>query len=252
MRPADRRSGRAARDVFERDGMLVRLGVFEAAELGALVEHFSATHRAQPGAVPTRAREGTTALAADWQRILEPHRVDATARRLLLDPRLMASVAELAGEPVFGLQTMWYWKPPGSLGQALHCDEQYVRSVGGRCVGAWLAVDRSDRGNGCLSVVRGSHRVMVRSTRAADPARSFSRRELVVPDGLTPEPVEMNPGDVLFFDGRLIHGSEPNHSEDRWRRAFAAHYLPRSVASCAREYWPLLDGDGRAVRPGEL
>jgi len=35
----------------------------------------------------------------------------------------------------------------------------------------------------------------------------------------------MQPGDVLFVDGFLIHGSKPNRSAHRYRRAFVAHYL---------------------------
>jgi ectoine hydroxylase-related dioxygenase (phytanoyl-CoA dioxygenase family) len=33
----------------------------------------------------------------------------------------------------------------------------------------------------------------------------------------------MEPGDVLFFNGQVIHGSLPNRSSTRFRRALIAH-----------------------------
>ena len=36
--------------------------------------------------------------------------------------------------------------------------------------------------------------------------------------------VELQPGDVVFFHGHVVHGSRRNVTEDRMRRAFATHY----------------------------
>ena len=35
----------------------------------------------------------------------------------------------------------------------------------------------------------------------------------------------MSPGDTLFFDGKVIHGSYMNKTRDRWRRSFICHYI---------------------------
>ena len=37
-------------------------------------------------------------------------------------------------------------------------------------------------------------------------------------------PAELDPGDVVFFDGRVLHRSHANRSRTRSRRAFVAHY----------------------------
>lgn len=37
-------------------------------------------------------------------------------------------------------------------------------------------------------------------------------------------PVPQEAGDVLFFDGHLLHCSYPNRTRDRWRRSFVCHY----------------------------
>lgn len=225
-----------AREQFQRDGFMVRRGVVPEDERLAITAHFAGL----------RARSldgdgGGGDLAERWPRMLQPHEHDPASLRLLIDDRLMGAACELAGCDMRGFQTMWYWKPPGARGQALHQDEYYVRSVGGPCIAAWLALDTTDDENGGLRVVRGSHRTPVQCPHEADPTLSTSRHEVDVPHGLTAAIVEMAAGDVLFFGGRLIHGSMPNRTDSRWRRTFVAHYLPATAEACADGYHRLID-----------
>jgi phytanoyl-CoA hydroxylase len=104
---------------------------------------------------------------------------------------------------------MCYFKPPGARGQALHQDNFFLRASPGTCVAAWLALDRADEANGCLLVVPGSHRWPILCTTAADTAQSFTDITVPLPPGTRPRPVPMEPGDVLFFNGSLVHGSSP-------------------------------------------
>jgi phytanoyl-CoA hydroxylase len=219
-----------AKESYRRDGFVVARGLVGADERAEIAAHY------------TKLREQS--LADGWPRMLQVHLEDGFSLRLLVDRRLLGTVAEVTGAEVRGFQTMWYWKPPGTLGQALHQDEFYVRSVGGPCVAAWLALDATDDHNGGLRVVPGSHRTPVQRPHAADPTVSTSRHEVDVPPGLDVTPVEMAAGDVLFFDGRLIHGSRPNRSPDRWRRTFIAHYLPATATACAEGYTRLFAADG--------
>ena len=73
----------------------------------------------------------------------------------------------------------------------------------------------------------------------ADPTISFTKEFVPVPEGLQPVPVDLDAGDVLFFGGNLIHGSEPNRSRDRFRRSFICHYVGASAEEIARSYKPL-------------
>ena len=54
----------------------------------------------------------------------------------------------------------------------------------------------------------------------------------------------MRAGDVLFFNGSVVHGSRPNRS-DRWRRSFICHYAPASATAIHAWYHPCLDFNGR-------
>jgi hypothetical protein len=61
----------------------------------------------------------------------------------------------------------------------------------------------------------------------------------------------MEPGDVLFFNGTLVHGSYPNASTDRFRRALIGHYIDGAAEQVARFYHPALRMDGTPLALAE-
>jgi ectoine hydroxylase len=81
-----------------------------------------------------------------------------------------------------------------------------------------IAVDKATKENGCLQVIRGSHKmgrvdhVLTGDQAGADLERvtqALERLELVY--------VEMDPGDALFFHANLLHRSDQNRSDKpRW------------------------------------
>jgi hypothetical protein len=82
-----------------------------------------------------------------------------------------------------------------------------------------IAVDTATIGNGCLEVVRGSHRMgRLDTARKADQTSIASDERLrVILQDLERVPCELEPGDTLFFHANTLHGSEVNRSEDpRW------------------------------------
>ncbi|HEV7213867.1 MAG TPA: phytanoyl-CoA dioxygenase family protein, partial [Chloroflexota bacterium] len=81
----------------------------------------------------------------------------------------------------------------------------------------------------------------------ADMSVSFTANYVPVPEGLEQTPVLMSPGDTLFFGGNLIHGSFPNQSADRFRRAFICHYAGQSAHELSKHYFPLYTMDGQVV-----
>ena len=85
---------------------------------------------------------------------------------------------------------------------------------------AWIAVDPASPENGGLSIVPGSHKLDLLCPGLADRTVSSAAHALEVPDGMELVPVSLDAGDVLFFNGSLIHGSEPNTHPTKWRRAY--------------------------------
>lgn len=91
----------------------------------------------------------------------------------------------------------------------------------------FVALDKCDKSNGCLKVLKGSHKCgriehsMVAGQTAADidRVRELKKKlELVY--------VELEPGDALIFSCNLLHCSGPNDS-DRRRWAYLMCYNTR-------------------------
>jgi ectoine hydroxylase-related dioxygenase (phytanoyl-CoA dioxygenase family) len=170
--------------------------------------------------------------------------------RYMLDRRIEAILAGLMGEEPVAGQSMFYFKPPGARGQELHQDNYYLRVKPGTCYAAWLAVDDADQENGGMLVVPGSGDHTVACPEKADPTRSFTSDYVPVPPGLEAVPTDLAAGDVLFFNGSVIHGSYPNTSKDRFRRAFICHYVPRASAELSPGYVPFaFDGSRVQIAP---
>ena len=182
--------------------------------------------------------------------MIHMHRWDEASLRWMVDPRIRDGLAALLGEEPYAVQTMLYFKPPGARGQALHQDQFYLRVQPGTCMAAWMALDPCDEENGCMQVVPGSQDLPLLCVQRADTSQSFTDSTVPLPDGASPVPVRLQPGDVLFFNGSLIHGSGPNVSADRFRRSLIGHYVAAEAEQVAKFYHPILRMDGSTVELG--
>lgn len=186
-----------------------------------------------------------------YPRLLQPHRTDAVSLDFLLEPRIRKAFAGLVDREPLAVQTMLYFKPPGARGQALHQDNRYLNVRPGTCLAAWLALDDCDEANGAMKVVSGSHRLpLLCDDQPTDVADSWSGSMVPVPEGMTPEVVKMRAGDVLFFDGQLIHGSSKNTTTDRFRRTLIGHYIDGDARQVADYYFPVYRFSGTIVEEG--
>ena len=234
---------------FHRDGFIIVRGLISLPEIQALVAAFEdiVALGTTPGLF--EPRPGADPLD-QFPRIMHPHRrtelaAGRLARQYLLDERVMDILAQLIGEEHIAAQSMYYFKPPGGRGQCLHQDDTYLATNPGVCQAAWLALDHVDPDNGGLFVVPGTQNCPLLPTKAADLSLSFSTDESVLPAGsAAPVPVVMAPGDMLFFNGRLVHGSSPNASPSRFRRSYICHYVPASTATMSEWYRPQIRRDG--------
>jgi phytanoyl-CoA hydroxylase len=235
---------------FARDGYAVARKLFGSEDLEAIKSEFEKIHQAggQPGYFePIPAEESGGDPLKEYPRIMHPHRFNEIGRQYLLDDRVRDCLNAILGNPPYAVQSMYYFKPPGSRGQALHQDNFYLLAEPGTCVAAWTAVDDCDTENGALFVVPGSQDHDIVCPETADEKESFTSQFVPVPDGLSAVPVEMKAGDTLFFNGSLIHGSGPNRSKTRFRRAFICHYVTHETEKLHQGYFPVLRFDGSEV-----
>jgi ectoine hydroxylase-related dioxygenase (phytanoyl-CoA dioxygenase family) len=233
---------------MEQDGYTVVRQLFSREEVETFREHYMRLRRDGSYAGDFA---GVAAHEADplkmYPRMIHKHRWDELSLRWMLDPRINRALTTFLGREPFAVQTMLYFKPAGARGQALHQDNYYLRVQPGTCMAAWLALDDCDEENGCMQVAAGSHAWPLLCTVDADLNQSFTDVTVPLPPDADVRPVLMQAGDVLFFNGQLVHGSYPNTSQERFRRSLIGHYIQGDAEQVGRWYHPALRMDGSVV-----
>ncbi len=122
-------------------------------------------------------------------------------------------------------QEMALIKPPGGREKPWHQDQAYFNlPLNTPVLGIWFPFGSATPANGCMHVLKGAHRL--------GPRPHFKRRDWQICDTDVEWEqrlaVPMEAGDVLFFDGKLPHGTPINDTdEQRW--AVQYHYCPEQA-----------------------
>jgi len=236
------------RGFFDQQGYLVVRGLFSADEARRLSDHYMELRaRGKYPGDSSGVSIGSNDPLKRYPRMIHMHRWDPISMEWLVDRRIAQTLTALLDREPFAVQTMVYFKPPGARGQALHQDQYYLRVQPGTCVAVWLALDPCTEENGCLRVVPGSQGWPLLCTQPADTTQSFTDVTVPVPPGTPVHSVIMEPGDTLFFNGQVVHGSGPNRSQSRFRRSLIGHYIAGEAQKVAQFYHPALRMNGSPV-----
>ena len=246
--PASGRLSDAERRAWEEDGFFLRPAAFSPDEVEALRE---ATERVGAAAARIAAAEGRPyeidgnryvdagevtvqlehAVAAPTLRVVEPFsHLDPLFEGLVADPRIVAPMCDLVGADRVALWTdkLNFKRPEEGSGFRWHQDSPYwahaCRHLD-RLPNVMLALDDADEGNGCLRVVRGSHRRGLLPGRQGDGVLGPLFTDPGAFDLAAQVPAVMPAGSLLFFSAHTLHGPEPNRTE-RAPRACVLTYQP--------------------------
>ncbi|XP_041847205.1 L-proline trans-4-hydroxylase [Melanotaenia boesemani] len=122
---------------------------------------------------------------------------------------------------------------------AWHQDMRYWGIAGGPVVSVWLALDDSEKENGALQVIPGTHCSGMLPHRQAIRSGNMLSVNQEIPEELVQmeEAVfcPLRAGQMSIHDGFLVHGSDSNTSQKR-RCGFVIRYVP----TCA---YPIEDPD---------
>ncbi len=240
---------------FEQEGYTVVRGLLQPTEVQDLIDTMMQMQANGPipeaGFYPVSAEEAGNDILKQYPRIIHPHKVNTTARQYMIHSAIMDTLKVLFEEEPLAAQSMFYFKPPSARGQSLHQDNFFLKVEPGTCIAAWVALDAADEENGGLVVVPKTNHEEIQCPHPADQTIFFTNEEVNLPDGATPVPVRLAAGDVLFFNGNIIHGSYPNTSKDRWRRSFIGHYVGKSTTRLGSFYNDLYTRTGEIVRREE-
>ena len=205
-------------DDFHQDGYLIVRELFDPQEIAGLLSFAKADAALADEAYVRRDSGGGETRLALRNDLDDTVPYTAVVR----SQRIVQAMQILLGDEVYHYHHKMMIKQP-RIGGAWqwHQDYGYWYNFGclfpdmGSCM---VAVDKATTENGCLQVLKGSHKlgrldhVRIGEQVGADPERVEAARqrfELVA--------VELEPGDGLFFHGNLLHCSDQNHSEHpRW------------------------------------
>ncbi len=233
---------------FAEDGFLLVKGLFTQEDVRVIEDTFEEmSHAAVPGYFDPDLSGATDDPLKRYPRVMHPHRFNETAKQYMLHKPVMDILADLYGEEALAAQSMFYYKPPGSRGQALHQDNFYLQVEPGNCIAAWTAIDAANEENGGLLVVPRTGDYEISCPDQADSSESFTSHYVKPPKDEKAIPVIMDKGDVLFFNGNLIHGSYRNKTKDQSLRACICHYANASSTRINGHYRPLYKADGTPV-----
>ncbi len=214
-------------DAFRRDGWLVLRGALPAAELAAIdeaVRSFAAGATAGgPGLHHFEQTDAGAVLARSEDFAADP----------VLGPFVGTSlvpevVAALLGEPAVLFKEKVNYKHPGGGGFAPHQDATAYRFVDHH-VSCMVPLDPATEASGCLYVAPGFAAGRL-------PTDERGRIEDSVAARLDWQSVELEPGDLLFFDSYTPHYSDTN-TTDRSRRALYLTYNAASLGDHRDRYY---------------
>jgi len=215
---------------YARHGWAAAPGFFSPRKL-AEIERFTVETEALPEVSGAHMVYREPSLLDPNARVIQriedfcPHHAGFDA--LIRGARLQRAVEQLLGAPAVLFKDKINFKMPGGGGFAAHQDQQAGWSAYAPLfVTAMVSIDAATIDNGCLEIARAPRQTgLIGREWAPLTAEDMSTFALV--------PVPTLPGDVLFFDSYVPHGSKPNLSGSR-RRIL---YLTYNRAS---------DGDHRA------
>lgn len=233
---------------FETEGYIIIKSLFTKEQLDEIEYTFEEiSHTTVPGFFEPGLSDLTTDPLKRYPRVMHPHRFNETAKKYLLHQPVLSVLEDLFEERPLAAQSMFYYKPPGARGQALHQDNFYLKVEPGNCIAAWTAIDAADEENGSLLVVPNTQEYDIVCPEDSDTKESFTTHYVKPPKDQKAVPVIMEAGDVLFFNGNLIHGSYRNKTKDRFRRSFICHYANESATHISEHYQPLYRSDGSKI-----
>jgi ectoine hydroxylase-related dioxygenase (phytanoyl-CoA dioxygenase family) len=246
---------------FHRDGYLIVRGLLKLDEVAELYELAEQTRLQGKDKVKKEQHWETDPLKEEFAAATRVHmlsRLNETAERAMLNPRILDVTEAIIGPDVYALQSMMFLNPPGKGGQGWHQDSCYIKTHPDTLIGVWIALEEVDEENGCLWVVPGSNHEPVyppdgfgggnvhaldafedlhavqNVSHIDDEVNTLSKVVARYPPAI---PVKLSAGDVLFFDSHLFHRSYPNRTTDRFRRSYVCHY-------CNARSWVPWDHDG--------
>jgi len=162
----------------------------------------------------------------------KPHLVFKWVDELVHHPTVLDAVEDLIGPNIllYNLAT-WLKKSNDGSYVGWHQDSTYFPLDPPVQVTAWIAFTESNRENGCVDYVAGSHAIgqLQHADELGGKSMLGSGQHIVEAfDSRDTRSITLSPGEMSLHHTRLLHKSEPNNSGRR-RIGFGISYIPTHV-----------------------
>lgn len=152
---------------------------------------------------------------------------------LIREERIVDAIEDLYGENLLCWTSSFFIKEPADPSfVSWHQDSTYWGLSSSDVVTAWLALSESNKANGALEVIPGTHlkdQLPHRETHAKDNLLSRGQEIAVEVNPGSSVVLELEPGEMSLHHVRLVHGSAPNRSKTQRRIGLAIRYIPTYV-----------------------
>jgi ectoine hydroxylase-related dioxygenase (phytanoyl-CoA dioxygenase family) len=153
------------------------------------------------------------------------HHQAPAVRDYYFEGPLVEVASQIIGPNVKGATSQLTFKMKGNTNPfGWHQDNGYGELEPYNAITTLTALDDTDRGNGCLWLIPGSHKQgQIKVNKNKQKKKSQSEIIVEADDDLA-IPMEMKAGDALIFNCWMLHKSDGNYSTDRDRRILFLRY----------------------------
>lgn len=202
---------------FQRDGFLIVQSLFDGDEASGLLSRAKSD-----GVLIDEAYAKKDASGGESRLAVRNELDESPYAAIVRSRRIVETMQVLLGDEVYHYHHKMMLKEP-RVGGAWEWHQDYGYWYNNGCLfpdmaSCLIAVDRATRANGCLQVIRGSHRMgRIDHVRTGEQTGADLQRVEAALERMERVYCELDPGDAIFFHGNLLHRSDQNTSEHpRW------------------------------------
>ena len=205
-----------SKNSFTNDGYIVEKNLFSEDEINKLKKFIESSSEKKNESRETKSSTGKLNITL-WD-----HPSDDLFGKFSTNERIVKPMEEYLGDEVYHYHSKIIWKKPGDGGFDWHQDYGYwyhnacLYPDMGSC---FIMLDKATKENGCLKVLKGSHKVGRIGHGISDTPEQTADMERIAELEKRHESVYITaePGDALFFHSNLLHSSNENKSHDSRR-----------------------------------
>lgn len=117
----------------------------------------------------------------------------------------------------------------------------------------WIALSPSNRDTGCMTMISGSHHSEIQIHKDTFAENNILTRGQVIPEVDKSKAIDLilEPGEMSIHHGAIIHGSQPNNSDQRRIGFSLQSYVPPSIKQVVgKNIWTHIRGKKRQDNDG--